>query len=114
MTDVPEQVRVALARAFSSWGTAGEGDRLHALLAVLAMAAAGSPVPSPANVRAGALVRDPDERWRKVLLVGELGVFASDPVADSSVFLPWYKITAFSPVPPPPGTVIYREEPALF
>lgn len=114
MTDVPEQVRVALARAFSPWGVAGEGDRLQALVTVLGLAAAGIPVPSPSSVHAGALVCDPDERWRKVLLVGELGVFASDPVADSSVFLPWYKITAFSPVPPPPGTVTYRQDPVLF
>jgi hypothetical protein len=114
VTDVPERVRVALARAFSSWGVAGEGDRLQALVIVLTLAAAGNPVPSPSTVHAGALVRDPEDRWRKVLLVGELGVFASDPVLDSSVFLPWYKITAFSRVPPPPGTVTYRDEPTLF
>lgn len=114
MTDVPEHVRVALARAFSPWGVAGEGDRLQALMAVITFAVAGDPVPSPSTVHAGALVRDPEGRWRKVLLVGELGVFASDPVVDSSVFLPWYKITAFSRVPPPPGIVTYREEPSLF
>jgi hypothetical protein len=113
MTDVPEQVRVALARAFFSQGPEDEGRRLQALLEVLALAAAGNPVPSPATVRAGSLVCDCDENWRAAQLVGELGVFASDPVAENLVFLPWHRITAFARLDPPPGAEGRRREPVV-
>ena len=101
MTDVPDQVRLALARAFAL-GPDDQERRLQGLLEVLTLSAAGNPVPSPATVRAGSLVRDSDERWCAALLVAELGVFAGVPVDDGLVFLPWHNITAFAP-PGAPG-----------
>jgi hypothetical protein len=102
MTDVPDQVRVALARAFSP-GPDGQERRLQGLLEVLTLSAAGNPVPSPATVRTGSLVRDSDERWCGALLVAEFGVFASEPVEDGLIFLPWHNVTAFAPAPGAPG-----------
>lgn len=113
MTDVPEHVRVALARAFSPPGATDDGNRLQALLDLLTLAAAGNPVPSPATVRTGSLVCDSDENWRAAQLVGELGVFASDPEGESLVFLPWHRITAFARVDPPPGAQGRQREPLV-
>lgn len=99
MTHVPEHVRIALARAFPQ-GPDPQGHRLQALLDVLVLAAAGNPIPSPATVRAGSLVRDAAETWLGAHLVAECGVFASDPAADELLFLPWHEITAFASAPP--------------